>query len=48
MKIKNLLKNPAKGGIPPKENMDSIMTKANFGFDLYKPLKAEIKVLPLE
>mgnify|MGYP007120305024 CR=1 FL=1 len=35
MKIKNLEKNPANGGIPASENRDRVITNANFGLVLY-------------
>ena len=46
IKIQNLLKKPAKNGIPPKENTDNIITRLSFGLDLYNPLNAEINVFP--
>ncbi|KAA6312870.1 NAD(P)H-quinone oxidoreductase subunit 2, partial [termite gut metagenome] len=48
MKIKNLLKNPAKKGMPPKENTATIITNASFGLVLYSPLNAEMRVSPLD
>ena len=36
--MKNLLKNPAKGGIPAKENIANIITTLNLGLVLYRPL----------
>ena len=35
---KNLLKNPANGGIPAKENKAKVMTMVSFGLVWYKPL----------
>ena len=37
-KTKNLLKNPANGGIPAKENKAQVITMVNFGLVWYKPL----------
>ena len=44
--MKNLLKNPAKNGMPPSENTASIISSASFGFDLLSPLNAAIDVSP--
>jgi len=36
--MKNLLKNPANGGIPANEKSAIIITKLNFGLVWYRPL----------
>ena len=46
--MRNLLKNPAKGGMPPSENTANIMMQLKTGLVLYKPLKAAIEVFPPE
>ena len=37
-KMKNLLKNPANGGIPANENIASIIENASHGLVLNRPL----------